>query len=59
MYTWLLSLFYALTLEATPSSETFVLTFKFIMHYNPANNNVTRDIKLENNAICILSIPIS
>jgi len=43
-------------MEATPSSETFVLTLK---HNNPANNNVTRDIKLENKTIYILSIPIS
>jgi len=46
-------------MEATPSSEAFVLTFKFIRHNNPTNNNVTRDIKLENNAIYNLSIPIS
>lgn len=59
MYTLPLPLFYALTMEATPSSETFVLTFNFIMHNNPANNNVTRDIRLENKTIYILSIPIS
>ena len=59
MFTLFLALFYALTMEATPSSEAFVLTFKFIRHNNPTNNNVTRDIKLENNAIYNLSIPIS
>ena len=59
MYTLFLALFYALTMEATPSSKTFVLTFRFTIHYNPTDNNVTRDIKLENNAIYILSIPIS
>jgi hypothetical protein len=55
----LLALFYALNMEATFSSDTFVLTFKFIMHYNPTDNNVTTDIKLQNKAIYILSIPIS
>lgn len=58
MYTLLLPLFYALTMEATPSSATVVHTFQFTMRYNPADNKVTRDIKLENNAIYILSIPI-
>jgi len=59
MYTLFLPLFYELTMEVTPFSETFVLTFKFIMHYNPGDYNVTKDIKLENKEIYILSIPIS
>jgi hypothetical protein len=46
---------YTQTME-TLSFQTVVPTFKIIMHYNPGNHNVTRDIKLKMKAMYILSV---